>query len=213
MLSWIFTDEFWLRVGPKAVMTQCRRRPAVLMRFFTDERCERRCKALLFFYQFASAYLTSEVIFQDWSETICSPWHKSLSSGGPSSSLTFIFTFLQVICTPSSENPLIEKAYNRESSNDWRDISSFTREIISGKKRRWLIIGQESVCLSVHRFICVWLSDRKANKLLKSQKGVKKKSVSSVRNFGTYQKSSCFDRFVSLIHLDVTFLRCTCSVL
>lgn len=62
MLSWIFTDEFWLRAGPKAVMTQCRRRPVVLMRFFTDERCEQRCKVLLFFYQFSPAYLMSEVI-------------------------------------------------------------------------------------------------------------------------------------------------------
>lgn len=43
-------------------MTQYKRHPAVLMRFFTDERPERRCKALLFFYQFLSVYLTSEVI-------------------------------------------------------------------------------------------------------------------------------------------------------
>lgn len=43
MLSWIFTDEFRLRVVPKAGKTQCRRRPTVLMRFFTDEH---RCKAL-----------------------------------------------------------------------------------------------------------------------------------------------------------------------
>ncbi len=55
MLSWIFTGEFWLRVGPKAVMTQCRRRPVVLMRFFTDERREHSCRALLFFCQFVTA--------------------------------------------------------------------------------------------------------------------------------------------------------------
>lgn len=38
------------------------KRPVILMRFFTDERCERRCEALLFLYQFEPAYLMSEVI-------------------------------------------------------------------------------------------------------------------------------------------------------
>lgn len=34
----------------------------VLLRFFTDERCEHLWKALLFFYQVLTAYLMSEVI-------------------------------------------------------------------------------------------------------------------------------------------------------
>lgn len=34
----------------------------VLMRFFIDERCEHHWEALLFFYQFATAYLMREVI-------------------------------------------------------------------------------------------------------------------------------------------------------
>ena len=112
-------------------------------------------KHFLFFYQFAPAYLMSKVVFQDRRETICSPWHKSLSSGGPSSSLTFIFTFFQVICSTWSENPLME----RGTFGDWRDISSFTCKC-SRLKRRRLIIGQERVCLSVcpsiHLYICLW---------------------------------------------------------
>lgn len=110
-------------------------------------------KHFLFFYRFASAYLMSEVVFQDCSETICSPWHISLSSGGPSSLLTFIFTFFQVICSTSSENPLME----RETCGDWRDISSFTCKF-SRLKRRRLIIGQERVCLSVCWFIYISVS-------------------------------------------------------
>lgn len=38
-----------------------------------------------------------------------SPWHKSLSSGGPSSSLTFSFPFFQVIYSPSAENLVIQR--------------------------------------------------------------------------------------------------------
>lgn len=43
-------------------MTQCKKHPVVLMRFFTDERCEHHYNVLLFFYQCLSVYLTTEVI-------------------------------------------------------------------------------------------------------------------------------------------------------
>lgn len=117
-------------------------------------------KHFLFFYRFASAYLMSEVVFQDCSETICSPWHISLSSGGPSSSLTFIFTFFQVICSTSSKNPLME----RETFGDWRYISSFTCKFSRWKRRRLIIRPRKSlsvcpsVCLCVDSFIYLSLA-------------------------------------------------------
>lgn len=114
--------------------------------------------------------------FQDWSETICSPWHKSLSSGGPSSSLTFIFTFFQVIWAPSSEDPLMGRPII-ESHPVIEEILAHLQGNDLSRKRRRLIIGQEWVCLSVYltlyRCIFLWLPDKKVNKLLKSRKGVK----------------------------------------
>lgn len=111
MLSWIFTDEFWLRVRSKAVMTQCWRLPAVLMIFFTYERCEHHCKALLFFYQLVSAYLMSEVISKTAVKQYV-PLDTNHYLPGPSSSLTFIFTIFQVSCSLQvkihwKKNPII----------------------------------------------------------------------------------------------------------
>lgn len=108
MLSWIFTGEFWLKIGLKAVMTQCKKHPVILMRFFTDERCEHHYNVRLFFYQFV-CLPDNWSHFRGCSETMCSPWHKSLSSGGPSSSLTFSFPFFHVIYSPSAENLVIQR--------------------------------------------------------------------------------------------------------
>lgn len=116
---------------------------------------------------------------------------------------------------PFKWKPTDRKAYNRDSANDWRDISSFTRKW-SWWKRDRLIIGQEWVCLSVYLSIyslsisgCLFvylLSCWPCSNSVEIAKGVK--------THKKMEKTSCFDRCMSFIHPMSNFwdfLRCTYS--
>lgn len=109
MLSWIFTGEFWLRIGLKAVITQCKKHPVVLMRFFTDERCEHHYNVRLFFYQCLSVYLTTEVISKAAVKQ-CVPLDTShYLQVALQAHWLLAFRFFHVIYSPSAENLVIQR--------------------------------------------------------------------------------------------------------
>lgn len=93
MLSWIFTDDFWLRVGPKAFDGIVREASSGLIEILHRWEMWAPLESAFVLLSGSDCLPDEWSHFRDCSETICSSWHKSLSSGGLSSSLTFIFTF------------------------------------------------------------------------------------------------------------------------
>lgn len=109
-------------------MTSCRRSPVVFMRFFY--RCEHHCKILLFFYQFVSANLMSKEIsntaVKQYVPLDTNHYLQVVLQACWLLSLRFFFFSSNLF--PFKWKPTDRKACNRDSSSDWRDISSFTRK-------------------------------------------------------------------------------------